>query len=101
MVEAKLGRWNGRDDIPSVDKAIGCRPERSVIPGDEIRPADARRAEDEDLSTIETLFASCSVHRHQCDRSAETMAHHEQGRFSSMHRSIAAPTSGQTAAAAS
>lgn len=61
-----------------MDKAICCQPERSVILGDEFRLADTRRAEDEDLSTIETLFRVVPGPRRQCARSAETMARHEQ-----------------------
>ena len=67
VMEAEFDRWNSRYDIPSVDKAVGRRPERSVVSGDEIRPPDARRAEDEDLSRVKIFFLSCSVHRHQCD----------------------------------
>ncbi len=67
VMEAEFDRWNSRYDIPSVDKAVGRRPERSVVSGDEIRPPDARRAEDEDLSRVKIFVLSCSVHRHQCD----------------------------------
>ena len=95
-------RWNGRDDIPAVDKAVGCRPERSVVIGDEFRPADARRAEDEDLSTSRDPFrvvpdppSPMRSPRRDYDPSRTA------GGFSSMHRSMAAPTSGQTASAAS
>jgi len=67
VMEAEFDRWNSIYDIPSVDKAVGRRPERSVVSGDEIRPPDARRAEDEDLSRVKIFVLSCSVHRHQCD----------------------------------
>ena len=67
VMEAEFDRSNSRYDIPSVDKAVGRRPERSVVSGDEIRPPDARRAEDEDLSRVKIFVLSCSVHRHQCD----------------------------------
>ena len=52
MMEAEFDRWNSRYDIPSVDKAVGRRPERSTVSGAEIRPPDARRAEDEDLRRV-------------------------------------------------
>jgi hypothetical protein len=78
VMEAEFDRWNRRYDIPSVDKAVGRRPECSVVRGDEVRPPDARRAEDEDLSRVKIFFLSCSVHRHKCDGRAETVTYHEQ-----------------------
>jgi hypothetical protein len=74
VAETQFGRRNGRNDIPSVNEAIRRRPERSVIPGDEIRPADAWRTKDEDLSCIETLLTSGSVDSSQRDGSPENMS---------------------------